>query len=338
MFDNGGTVEVQSGTVYLNGGFVNFAGTTLTGGTYIVNSTFKFTDADIVTNAATIVLDGPASQIVDQSNNDGLANFAANDTAASFTIINGRDLTTPGTLDNAGDVTVGSGSTLTVTNGFVQTAGSTTLDNATLRSTANPVDLQGGVLQGDGTVDADLINDGGTVAPGMPVGQLHVTGNYTQTAGGEFSVELAGMAPGSEFDVLAIDGDALLDGTLTIGVLGGFAPKVGSMFDILTAKTRNGVFFGVNAPCLPGANRFLTTYDATTARLEVVNPLRGDLNCDCSFDGGDIDPFFLALGDPAAYAARFPNCDPLLGDMNGDGRLDGGDIDPFFACLGGACP
>ena len=64
----------------------------------------------------------------------------------------------------------------------------------------------------------------------------------------------------------------------------------------------------------------------------------GDLNCDDVFNGGDIDPFFLALGDPAAYAIAFPNCDPLLGDMNSDGRLDGGDIDPFFACLGGNCP
>ena len=66
---------------------------------------------------------------------------------------------------------------------------------------------------------------------------------------------------------------------------------------------------------------------------------RGDMNCDGAFNGGDIDPFFLALGDPTAYAVAFPNCDSLLGDMNGDGRLDGGDIDPFFACLGGGvCP
>ena len=65
----------------------------------------------------------------------------------------------------------------------------------------------------------------------------------------------------------------------------------------------------------------------------------GDLNCDGVFNGGDIDPFFLALGDPAAYAAQFPNCDILNGDMNRNGRLDGGDIDPFFACLGGGnCP
>ncbi len=65
----------------------------------------------------------------------------------------------------------------------------------------------------------------------------------------------------------------------------------------------------------------------------------GDLNCDGAVNGGDIDPFFLALGDPAGYAAAFPDCEILLGDMNGDGSLNGGDIDPFFACLGGGvCP
>ena len=77
----------------------------------------------------------------------------------------------------------------------------------------------------------------------------------------------------------------------------------------------------------------------TVTLIEGQGRTFGDLNCDGAFNGGDIDPFFLALGDPMAYAKALPNCDPLLGDMNSDGRLDGGDIDPFFACLGGgACP
>ena len=81
-------------------------------------------------------------------------------------------------------------------------------------------------------------------------------------------------------------------------------------------------------------NRPKLTIDYTPAAFPP-----GDMNCDGRLDGADIDPFFLALGDPPAYALAFPNCDPLNGDMNGDGRLDGGDIDPFFACLGGgACP
>ena len=66
--------------------------------------------------------------------------------------------------------------------------------------------------------------------------------------------------------------------------------------------------------------------------------LLGDLNCDGQLNGGDIDPFFLALGDPGAYLKAFPNCNPLNGDINCDGALNGGDVDFFFACLGaGGC-
>jgi hypothetical protein len=65
-----------------------------------------------------------------------------------------------------------------------------------------------------------------------------------------------------------------------------------------------------------------------------VTPL-GDLNCDGWADGFDIDPFFLALADPDAYALAYPDCDFMHGDINGDGYCDGFDIDAFFALLGG---
>ncbi len=52
----------------------------------------------------------------------------------------------------------------------------------------------------------------------------------------------------------------------------------------------------------------------------------------------DIDPFFLALGDPSAYAAQFPGRDIMNGDINADGSVNGADIDRFFECLGGGCP
>ena len=63
--------------------------------------------------------------------------------------------------------------------------------------------------------------------------------------------------------------------------------------------------------------------------------LCGDMNCDGVFNGGDIDPFFQTLGDPAAWQAAHPNC-PLLcvGDINDDGRFDAGDIDVFICMLG----
>ncbi len=61
--------------------------------------------------------------------------------------------------------------------------------------------------------------------------------------------------------------------------------------------------------------------------------LVGDLNCDGIVNNGDIDPFVLALNDPGAYAAAYPDCDINLGDINDDGNVNNGDIDPFVGLL-----
>ncbi len=61
----------------------------------------------------------------------------------------------------------------------------------------------------------------------------------------------------------------------------------------------------------------------------------GDVNCDGAVNFGDINVFVLALTDPAAYAATFPQCDILNADINGDCVVDFGDINPFVALLTG---
>ena len=46
-----------------------------------------------------------------------------------------------------------------------------------------------------------------------------------------------------------------------------------------------------------------------------------------------------SLGQPAIWQAMFPNCNILCSnDINGDLSVNGGDIDPFFAALGGNGP
>ena len=61
----------------------------------------------------------------------------------------------------------------------------------------------------------------------------------------------------------------------------------------------------------------------------------GDMNCDGLVNFGDIDPFVLALTDPAQYAVDYPDCDAGNADINGDGLVNFGDIDPFVALLTG---
>ncbi len=65
---------------------------------------------------------------------------------------------------------------------------------------------------------------------------------------------------------------------------------------------------------------------------ELLPPLAseaGDLNCDCAVDSFDIEPFILALVDPAGYGKAHPACSRDLADVNGDGSVDVFDIEPF---------
>ena len=64
-----------------------------------------------------------------------------------------------------------------------------------------------------------------------------------------------------------------------------------------------------------------------------VGPGRGDTNCDGVVDLFDIDPFVLALTNPAAYMTAFPNCHVEQADADGSGTVDLFDIDAFVSLL-----
>jgi len=66
-----------------------------------------------------------------------------------------------------------------------------------------------------------------------------------------------------------------------------------------------------------------------------IQALKGDLNCDSLVDFGDINPFVLALSNPAQYKITYPGCFIENGDINMDGATDFGDINPFVAILSG---
>jgi autotransporter-associated beta strand protein len=246
-FNNTGTVRVSAGTLNLSGAFTNFANNTLTGGTYIVAGTLQFTNANIVTNAATIVLDGSGpGQVLDQNSNNGLANFATN--RGSFTMQNGARLTTVATITNAGIMAIGAGCTFTAGGGYTQTGGTTTLSGGTLTA-SGLVDIQVGVLSGSGSINADVRNNGRIDVGGAGVaGQLTINGNYLQTAAGVLNIDIGGYGAGTGYDRLMVSGSANLDGTLNVFLINGFTPMSGNAFQIVTCGVAvNGTFATVNA-------------------------------------------------------------------------------------------
>jgi len=79
--------------------------------------------------------------------------------------------------------------------------------------------------------------------------------------------------------------------------------------------------------------------DAFLRKQIPLSSVPADMNCDFVVDFGDINPFVLALTNPAAYAVAYPTCDIMNGDINGDGSVDFGDINPFVECIiEGGCP
>src|SRR5262249_36496706 len=73
---NQGTLKVEQ-ALNMGAALLNLNAGTLTGGTYNIQSSWSFADAAIVVNAATLILDGPASAILDLASNNALANFAS---------------------------------------------------------------------------------------------------------------------------------------------------------------------------------------------------------------------------------------------------------------------
>jgi hypothetical protein len=74
----------------------------------------------------------------------------------------------------------------------------------------------------------------------------------------------------------------------------------------------------------------------TVVRVSAVRARApGDLNCDGAANNFDIDPFVLAVAEPARYLQEFPDCNLFNADVNGDGQVNNFDIDPFVELLTG---
>jgi len=166
---------------------------------------------------------------------------------------------------NNGTIEVETGS-LVFEGGFLQTTGVTRLNGGDIAANA-PLEIQGGILSGSGTIGASVVN-AGQLAPGASAGLLRITGDYTQTSSGRLSVELGGSIAGTSFDQLQISGSASLNGTLNVSTINGFRPAFGDSFRVLTFASRTGDFATFNDLTGSELNRI---YDGTGLILASSN-------------------------------------------------------------------
>jgi autotransporter-associated beta strand protein len=189
------------------------------------------------------------------------------DTYTGPTVVNGGTLVVNGSIASPTSVNGG----MLVDNGSITAptsvnGGTLVLNGSITAPTA--VNL-GGTLSGTGLINASLTN-GGTVAPGNPVGTLTVNGNYLQTTSGTLLAQV-GQTGSSR---LAIGGTANLSGTLQIQPVNGFTASFGQNFTVLSATQGvSGIFSNVLAPALPGSLFYQPIYTPPAVSVMAAQPL-----------------------------------------------------------------
>ena len=102
---------------------------------------------------------------------------------------------------------------------------------------------------GSFTGDGDVFFEG-TYSPGSSPAAVDFQGNVTFGADAILVIELGGLEPGDDYDLLNISGALLADGILDLILINGFTPELGNMFDILDWGSLAGSFDEINLPSL----------------------------------------------------------------------------------------
>jgi len=101
-------------------------------------------------------------------------------------------------------------------------------------------------------------------------------------------MELAGGAPGAQFDQVHASGQLALNGTLQVSLIDGFAPSIGQAFDILDWGALSGTFAPISLPAGAGGRRWDSSQLYTTGVLSVLPGFETDFDED-----GDVDGAYL---------------------------------------------
>jgi len=247
-----------------------------------------------------------------------------------------------GNFTNAGTVNIPAGAALNRTGIYTQSGGTTTV-NGTLTPLFH-VEINGGTLAGNGTVNSEVINSG-TIAPGDGVGTLMLTGGFQTT--GIISIEIAGLTQHDFLDT-APDTFTQVGGTLRVRFVNGFEPQVGDVFNVISyadpvsvpGAQSGGDFTSIDVPCDLSGRRVEVIHSqpcsfcvggGVIVRIVAADDFV-DVNCDCAYAfPGDIQALIQAMLDPAAYDAQYPGC--TQADVNGDGQRNGKDVQAFVNAL-----
>ncbi len=152
-----------------------------------------------------------------------------------------------------------------------------------------------GSLSGNGITGSGSVFLEGDVRPGASTGTMAFGGDVSVGASAVLKLELAGTAPGTQFDRITVQQSLALAGTLEVTLAGGFAPAVGQSFNLLDWGSLSGTFASINLPALAGLS-WNTSQLYTTGVVSVTAGLLGDFNGNGVVDAADYTVWRNGLG------------------------------------------
>jgi len=120
-----------------------------------------------------------------------------------------------------------------------------------------------GAIKGTGAFNASQLasySNSGTFEPGASPGTLTFIGDFTSTATSKLDIELNGLTPGTEYDLLVIEGNAIFNGVVNVTM--GFE---GSLNDEFIVATTTGTITECNLAPVVTAEYNGNVYDFTVA-------------------------------------------------------------------------
>ena len=174
-------------------------------------------------------------------------------------------------------------------------------------------------LEGIGSIDAPLTHNG-TTAPGMSIGTMTASQPITFTDTSVFEAEVDSTTA----DLLDSSSSIVIDGTLEVQFIDGFAPSGFWARKIMEGNGITGKFDAVVVPA-PAAG-FVTRVYNDGNNLFVGQTCPSDTNLDGALNFFDVSVFLSNYnsGNPAA-------------DLNGDGMLNFFDVSTFLSSYNMGC-
>lgn len=301
-------VARDSGEVRLDqmGPHYNAGTRTLTGGLWEVydGSTMRMMNVNPLNLDAGVLLSGSTSLLCrDDAGTPALSALATILVDGGLELADGRDFSFSGNLANAGRLTVGETCSLAVPGSLTQSGynptgiqydgkGWTTVHGVLV--SPDTLRFEGGSVGGTGTI-AGNVRSGARISPGASAGTLTIDGDYVQTSGGHFYVELGTPQPGHH-DQLDVTGHATLSGRIWVAALEGYTLSPGDIFTVMTFGSREGEF--TEQWGCPGVGLdYEVIYEANAVRIEILGaPSEVEEPLDPTAPEAEADP----VTDPAA--------------------------------------